>query len=300
MLEDLDFLAGNREALKGRAVIFTENQASSDNPFNPRFPAIAVAADPSDLLALLSSLMPMPESMREGMLDRIRQSADVWSRTMFGRDMYRFAREAVAHSLDQIALPQEMKDQIREEMENIPDEPMGVPVHVSFVPLVGFDPGAIEPYEQICDVARAEAVPSITYAGLVLAGFAQHYLALHLLQREQAGSALGAGTDHVAIANAKDLSPAEFLALLNRKVSELMYARETGDRLERLILELRRLTAGTVFIRDVLNLANFFETSHPRKVEIMDLYLRRISLLAAEKYEEIPELDRTLAGLLEG
>ncbi|MHC4601673.1 MAG: hypothetical protein ACYS47_21980 [Planctomycetota bacterium] len=165
------------------------------------------------------------------------------------------------------------------------------------MPLVGFDPSVIEPYEEQCDVAKAKAVPSVTYAGLVLSGHAKHYLATHLLQREQAGTVNGA-VQEPDVPNARDLTPSAFLELLNRKVSELMYARESGADLDRLIRQLRTLTAGTVFIRDVLNLSRFFDTAHPRKIEIIDLYLKRISLLAREQYEEIPALDAQLQGLL--
>jgi hypothetical protein len=298
MLENLEFVIGDPEHLRGRAIIYTENLSGSENPFNPRFPALAVAADPSELLALLSSIAPFPDSIKETILDKIRDAAGTWSRTMFGQPMYRFVRDMLDKGLDQIDLPDDMKAQMREEMENIPDEEIGVPFHGAFIPLVGFDPDAIQPFESKCDVAKARDVPSVTYAGLVLTGYAQHYLASLLMQSEEEGAREVEETGEDAMPNARDMSPAAFLDLLNRKVSELMYARETGAPLEDKILELRRLTAGTVFIRDVLNLARFSETQHPRKVEILDLYLKRISLLAQERYEEIPALDQELSALM--
>ncbi|MHC4779290.1 MAG: hypothetical protein ACYTFG_12010 [Planctomycetota bacterium] len=298
MLEDLDFKVGDGGNLRGRGIIFCENLAGSENPFNPRFPALAVAPDPSELLDLLSAIAPLPDNIRDALLDKIRQSAELWSRTMFGQPMYRFVREMLAKGLDQINIPDEIKDQLQEEMENIPDEPTGVPFHGCFMPLVGFDPSVIEPYEEKCDVIQAQAVPSVTYAGLVLSGHAQHYLAAHLLQREEAGN-----VDSLAlepdVPSAKDLTPSAFLDLLNKKVSELMYARESGEPLDHLIRQLRKLTAGTIFIRDVLNLSKFFDTSHPRKIEIIDLNLQRISLLAQEEYEKIPDLDTKLKALLD-
>jgi hypothetical protein len=278
MLEDLEFIVGNRENLRGRGIIFAENLTGTENPFNPRYPAMAVAPDPSELLALLSTLEPLDDKVRDFLLERIRQSAELWSRTMFGQPMYRFMKEMVSKGLDQYDLPDEIKEQLKEQMKEIPDEPTGVPFHGCFMPVVGFDPSVIEPYKEQCDVAKAGAVPSVTYAGLVLSGHAKHYLATHLMQREQAGT--GEETVQEAdIPNARDLTPSAFLELLNRKVSELMYARESGADLDLLIRQLRKLTAGTVFIRDVLNLSRFFDTSHPRRVEIIDLYLQRISRL---------------------
>ena len=300
MLEDLEFIVGDRENLRGRGIIFAENLAGTENPFNPRFPALAVAPDPPELLALLSTIAPLDDKIRDLLLERIRQSAELWSRTMFGQPMYRFVKEMLAKGPDQYDLPEELKEQFQEfqeQMKEIPDEPTGVPFHGCFMPLVGFDPSVIEPYEEQCDVAKAQAVPSVTYAGLVLSGHAKHYLATHLMQREQAGK-MDEGISESDVPNARDLTPSAFLELLNRKVSELMYARESGADLEKLIRQLRKLTAGTVFIRDVLNLSRFFDTTHPKRVEIIDFYLQRISLLAREQYEEIPELDTKLQGLL--
>ncbi|GEM_PF-3031952 len=296
MLEDLTYIVGDPGNLRGRGIVFTENQAGSNNPFNPRFPALAVAPDPSELLALLSTLAPLPDKVRHALLEKIRQSAEMWSRTMFGQPMYRYVREMLSRGLSQIDLPDEIKEQIREEMQNIPEEDTGVPFHGCFMPVVGFDPGVIEPYEQSCDIMRTAEVPSITYAGLVLSGHAQHYLATYLLQQEENGKP--GETEAIEIPNARDLTSSEFLELLNRKVSELMYEREAGGDMGRLILELRKLTAGTVFIRDVLNLARFNEIEHPARVDIIDLYLERISLLAKERYEEIPPLDQKLKSLL--
>jgi len=299
MLEDLEFLVGDSGRLRGQAIIFAENLSGTENPFNPRFPALAVAADPSELLSLLSSIAPLPESVRGALLDNIRESAETWSRTMFGQPMYRFVREMLAKGLDHINLPDDMKEHIRYEMENIPDEPIGVPLHGAFIPLVGFDPDVIQPFEVTYDVARAKKVPSVTYAGLVLAGHAQHYLASHLLQSEEAGGGAEVPPGAPDTRSARDLSPSEFIETLNRKVSELMYARETSAPMKGRIQDLRRLTAGTVFIRDTLNLARISETRHPRKVEIIDLYLKRISLLARERYEEIPALDRELKTIID-
>ncbi|MCU0723577.1 MAG: hypothetical protein MUC63_08180 [Planctomycetes bacterium] len=297
MLEDLDFIVGDRDALKGRAILFAENLAGTENPFNPRFPSLAVAIDPSELLALLSTIAPLPEPVRDSLLDKIRQSADIWSRTMFGQSMYQFVKEMLAKGLDQVNLPDEFKEQIREEMSGIPEEPTGLPFHGCFMPLVGFDPEVIEPYEATCDVARVKPVPSVTYAGLVLNGHAQHYLAEYLLQREQSAPKL----DKTAEADgpgARDLPASEFLTLLNRKVSELLYAKESGGSMEKPIRELQKLTTGTIFIRDVLNLQKFVKDPHPGRIEILGLYLKRITLLAQEKYEDIPAVDRRLAELL--
>ncbi|MHC5081547.1 MAG: hypothetical protein ACYTHN_21305 [Planctomycetota bacterium] len=297
MLEDLEFIMGSPGNLIGRGIIFAENMSGSENPFNPRFPALAVAPDPSELLALLSTIAPLPENIRDALLDKIKQSAEMWSRTMFGQPMYRFVREMLSTGLDQVQLPDEIKEQLREEMQNIPEEDTGVPFHGCFMPLVGFDPAVIEPYEDTCDVARAKPVPSVTYAGLVLSGHAQHYLAAYLLQREEEAPFESQATE-LDIPNARDLSPTVFVSVLNRKISEVQYARETGGTMENHIRELKKLTAGTVFIPDVLNLSRFFESGHPRKIEIIDLYLNRIALLARERYEEIPDLDRKLKALI--
>lgn len=297
MLQDLDFLAGDAEHLRGKGIIFTENLAGSENPFNPRYPALAVAPDPGELLDLLSTVSPLPDRLRHALLDKIRQASEMWARTMFGQPMHRFVREMLSR-MDQIDLPEDIKEQLKSEMSEIPEEDTGAPFHACFIPLVGFDPGAIQPFQEVCDVCRAQAVPSITYAGLVLNGHAQHYLAMYYLQQEDV--AVEEGDDAPEpVPTARELTSAEFMDLLNRKVSELMYTRESGGDVERLIKELRRLTAGTVFVRDVLNLARFSETDHPRKIEVIDLYIRRIHLLARERYEEIPAVDRKIKDLVE-
>jgi hypothetical protein len=297
MLEDLEFVVGDRNALKGKAILFVENLAGTENPFNPRFPTLAVAIDPSELLEILSAITPLPDALRNSLLQKIREAAEVWSRTMFGQSMHQFVKDMLAKGLDQMNLPDELKEQLREEMGSIPEEATGAPFHGCFMPLVGFDPGTIEPYEAACDVVKAKPVPSVTYAGLVLSGHAQHYLAEYLLQREQAAPRMDKAAD-AEVPNARELSPAEFLALLNRKVSELMYAKESGGPLDRPILELQKLTSGTVFIRDVLNVQKYVTDSHPRRFEILDLYLKRITLLAQEKYEDIPQIDRRLSEIL--
>ncbi|MEQ8768488.1 MAG: hypothetical protein RL885_31575 [Planctomycetota bacterium] len=307
MMEDLEFLVGDPTELRGRAIVFVENEGGSDHPFNPRFPALAVASDPSELLELISSVFPLPEEMRSHLLQRIKQFREMWSRTMFGESMFRSMRESLTQDLDHSGLPEELIEQVRGEVEQIkdlPDEPMGDPFHGCFLPLVGFDPGVIEPYEQSCDVMRARSVPSITYAGLVLSGFAQHYLAEYLLQREAAvpdapeaeprkEKVKPSGPD------VRSMPTAQFLELLNRMVSELMFARETGAPIEKQLAELKQITKGTVFIRDVLNLAGFVETEHPNRIAIIDLYLRRIGMLAQERYEDIPSVDRRIKELVE-
>ncbi len=306
MLEDLEFIVGDPGELRGRAILFVENEGGSEHPFNPRYPALAVASDPSELLELLSSVFPLPPELRQHLLDRIRQYREIWSRTMFGESMFQAMRESFSQGLERTGLPEELREQMQEELahlQDLPDEPMGDPFHGCFLPLVGFDPGVIEPYEQSCDVVRAEPVPSITYAGLVLSGYAQHYLAQYLLQREAAApkpkKPTGEAGSPPPRIDVRALPTAQFVEMLNRKVSELMFARETGASIEGQVRELQDLTRGTVFIRDVLNLAGFFETSHPHRIEIIDLYLRRIGLLAQERYEDIPEVDRKIQELVE-
>jgi hypothetical protein len=186
-----------------------------------------------------------------------------------------------------------MKEQIELEMAGIPEENTGIPFHGCFVPLIGFDPGVIEPYEATCDVVEAPAVPSITYAGLVLSGHAQHYLATYFMQRENVLEGMVSRKDSKS-PTFNDLPRAEFLSLLDRRVSELMYAYETGGETDQLLKDVRRLAGGTHFVRDVLNLCNLLETQHPKKIDLMELYLQRIHLLVNEKYEEITELDRKI------
>ncbi|MHC4601674.1 MAG: hypothetical protein ACYS47_21985 [Planctomycetota bacterium] len=82
MLEDLEFIVGDRENLRGRGIIFAENLSGTENPFNPRFPALAMAPDPSEFLALLSTIAPVDDRIRDTVLEKIRQSAELWSRTM--------------------------------------------------------------------------------------------------------------------------------------------------------------------------------------------------------------------------
>jgi hypothetical protein len=287
---------GDPARLAGRCVIFARNASGSDNPFNPQFPALAVAADPSQLLEILSNIKPNTDDLRDGILTRLRESKDVWSKTMFGQDMYRMAREIIEQHGDQIPLPDNLKEQLREEMAGIPDEKTGKAFHGCFVPLPGFDPDVIEPYKATCDVLRAPEVPSIPYAGLVLSGYAMHYLAAYFQQRESAldGKFQEEASDMPSF---HALPRDQFLALLDRKVSELMYARETGSDSRRLLRDLRNLTKGTYFVRDVLNLCNLLETKHPGKIQLMGLYLQRIHLLVAEKYEEIGLLDRKIREL---
>ena len=76
-----------------------------------------------------------------------------------------------------------------------------------------------------------------------------------------------------------------------------MYAYETGEDAERLLKDLKKLTSGTYFLRDVLNLAHLAETNHPEKIKLMALYLKRIHLLVSERYEEIPPLDLDIRSL---
>jgi hypothetical protein len=76
-----------------------------------------------------------------------------------------------------------------------------------------------------------------------------------------------------------------------------MYAYETGEPAERFLKDLKKLTSGTYFLRDILNLAHLAETNHPEKIRLMDLYLKRIHLLVSERYEEIPTLDQEIRGL---
>ncbi len=293
MLEELEFVIGSPDGLAGRCVLFAPNASGTDNPFNPRHPAFAVAADPSELLDILSSMVPMSDEMREAMLGRLRESSDMWTKTMFGQQMFRAARDMIEQGMSGLNIPDELKDQAREEMAFIEDEETGVSLHGCFVPLVGFDPDIMEPYKSTCDVIKAPEVLNITYAGLVLAGHAQHYLATYFMQSERALGPVEA-EEESAMPSFRDLPRQEFLDLLDRKVSELMYAYETGGSVEQLLKDLRKLTRGTFFVRDILNLARLAETNHSRKIELMGLYLKRIHLLVTERYEEITALDEEI------
>ncbi len=297
MLEGLEFIAGDPNMLAGRCVLFARNASGTDNPFNPAHPALAVASDPAELLDILSSIMPMNDEMRDSIMSKLRESTEMWTRTMFGQGMFHAVRDVMKHGMDNIDVPDDIKDQMREQMAFVPDEETGVPFHGCFLPLVGFDPDIIEPYKSSSDIVKASDVPNITYAGLVLAGHAQHYLATYFMQREKA---LGWDEEESEMPAFRDLPKQEFLSLLDGKVSELMYAYETGGETERLLKDLRKLTSGTYFLRDILNLAHLAETNHPKKIELMGLYLKRIHLLVRERYEEIPPLDREIRSMQDG
>jgi len=297
MLEDLEFLAGVRDSLSGQAIIFTTNLAGSDNPFNPRHPAMAVATDPSELADILASIIPFPEEMRDMLHKQLKQSADMWTRTMFGQKMYQAVQELMSHGLANLDLPEEITEQIQAEMKSIPDEKTETPHHGFFVPLVGFDPDVIEPYKSIVDLARAPDVPNISFAGLVLSGHAQHYLASYLFQREHAVEGAPPRGESDA-PHFSDLSRDDFLVLLKKKVSEIMYAQETEANGAQLLRDLVKMTSGTLFVRDVLNLSRVAQSSdHPARIVVIELYLERIRLLALERYEESPTLDAKLAEL---
>lgn len=295
MLDDLEFLVGRRESLTGQAILFTTNRSGTDNPFNPLHPAVAVATDPSELLDILSALFPFPEEMRDVMHQKLRLMADLWRRTMFGQQMFEAIQELKDRGLDNLGLPPEAQEQLRAELASLPDEPTGSAHHGFALPLVGFDPDLVEGYKSTVDLARAPDVPNVSFAGLVLQGHAQHYLAAYLLQSEEAA---GRETPE-ASADAphfRDLSRDDFLALLEKKVSEIMYAEETGADAGRALGDLVRMTSGTLFLRDVLHLSRAARTFEAgRRVRAMELYLKRIQLLALERYEEIPALDRRLA-----
>ena len=115
MLEDLEFLIGSPDDLAGRCVLFASNESGTDNPFNPRHPALAVAADPAELLDILSSMVPLNDEMREAMLDRLRESSDMWTKTMFGQQMFRAARDMIEQGMSGLDIPDELKEQAREQ-----------------------------------------------------------------------------------------------------------------------------------------------------------------------------------------
>jgi hypothetical protein len=296
MLEEVDFIAGDAEKLTGRCILFARNAGGSENPFNPMFPALAIAPDPPELIEILSSIVPMTDEMRENMMSKLRESNEMWTRTMFGQDMYRAVKDMVDQGMDRLEVPDDLKEQLKDEMAFIPEEETGVPFHGCYVPLVGFDPNVVDSYKATCDVMKAPDVPNITYAGLVLAGHAQHYLATYFMQREKEFGDEEA-EDEIEVPSFRDLPKQEFLALLDRKMSELMYAYETADDPATHLKYLRRLTSGTFFVRDIVNLSGLAETNHPNKIALMELYVKRIHLLAAERYEEIAELDRDIREL---
>ncbi len=295
MLDDLEFIIGDRDKLAGRCIIFTTNLGGSENPFNPRHPALAVAADPLELAEILSSIIPFPNEMRRMLNNKIKESAELWARTMFGQRMYQTVKDLMSQGLAHVEMSEDLKKQLEEEMKSIPDEESGVPHHGFFVPLVGFDPEVIEPYKDAVDLAKAPEVPNISFAGLVLSGHAQHYLAEYLMQKEGHG-----GTGGEAAAEGKDAEEAAkdgFLGELKNKVSAVMYAQETGGSFENLLGELVSMTNGTIYLRDALNLSRVARSSHPKKIQIIELYLKRMKLLAEEKYEEIPAVDFVLKTL---
>jgi hypothetical protein len=301
MLEEVDFIAGDPGDLLGRCILFAQNEGGSENPFNPVYPALAIAPDPPELLEIISSIVPMTDEMRENLLSKLKESTEMWTRTMFGQDMHNAVKDMIENGMDRMDVPDELKEQLKAEMAHIPKEDSGVPFHGCYVPLVGFDPGVIETYTATCDVMQAPDVPNITYAGLVLAGHAQHYLAAYFMQQEEVFADEDDEDDEedVHVPSSRDLPKQEFLALLDRKMSELMYAYETGDDPTPHLWYLRRLTSGTFFVKDIVNLSGLAETNHPDKIRLMEMYIKRIHLLAAERYEEITVLDQEIRHLTE-
>jgi hypothetical protein len=296
MLEEVNFIAGDLQNLAGRCILFARNGGGSENPFNPMHPALAIAPDPPELMEIISSIVPVTDEMRENMMSKLRESNEMWTRTMFGQDMYRTVKDMIEHGMDSLDIPDDLKRQLKDDISFVPDEETGVPFHGCYVPLVGFDPNIIESYKATCDVVKAPDVPNITYAGLVLAGHAQHYLAMYFMQREKEFGDEEEDQE-VKVPSFRDLPKQEFLTLLDRKMSELMYAYETGEDPISNLKYLRKLTSGTFFVRDIVNLSGLAETNHPNKIDLMELYVKRIHLLAAERYEEIRELDREIRKL---
>ncbi len=292
MLEDLEFIIGNKEKLSGQCIIYTTNMSGSENPFNPRHPALAVASDPADLAEILSTITDFSDDMRRMLNAKIKESAELWSRTMFGQRMYQTVQDLMSQGLAHLKLPDEYKKQIEEELKSIPNEKTGVAHHGFFVPLVGFDPEVIEPYRDSVDLAKTPEVPNISFAGLVLSGHAQHYLAMYLQQKERPGDK--PAQEDSGKTEEPEFSRDGFLDNLKSKISAIMYAMETGSETETLLKDLVSMTSGTVYMRDALSLSRVARSDHAMKLRIIELYLKRIRLLYEEKYEEIPAIDSAL------
>jgi len=296
MLEELEFISGNPDQLQGKCVLYTTNSAGTENPFNPKHPTLAVGGDPSDLLDMLTNMLPFPDELRETLMGRLKESNDLWNRTMFGHHMYRSVLDIMHQGFDHLNIPEDLKKELENELAGLPDEKFGAPLHGCFIPLVGFDPSIIDVYKKSCDIIKAPEVTNITYAGLVLAGHAQHYLASYFMQREIALST--SAKDHQStVPNFKDLSKDAFLKLLKRKISELMFMHETHGSSDQSLKDLQQLTSGTYLVRDILNLSRLVETNHPHKIKMMELYLQRVQYLVNEQYEKISTIDRQIQEL---
>ncbi len=297
MLEGLEFIVGDPRALSGKAVLYVNNLGGGENPFNSATPAVVAAAAPSDILGVLESVMPVPDELRETLAANLKSAAEQWTRMMFGHQMYLSAKSMFRLVQEGLDLPDELKEALRAEMSGVPDEKFPSAFHGACLPLVGFDPEAVEKFKAVCDILRGPDVPSISYAGLVLVGYAQLYVASYLLQREKTIAGQGGGRPS-AVPNFRDLTREEFLKILDAKVSELMYSQETKGGTDQVFADLKALTSGTYLIKDVVALCKLAETGHPRKLEIMNLYLKRIQCLVQERYELIRDLDKQLAELL--
>lgn len=153
------------------------------------------------------------------------------------------------------------------------------------IPIILENPDDIDRYD--CDVLKSDVL-GIMHTHKMLDSTVKLYLATYELWLSKG---IKVDKKYVSkIPNFKDIKPEEFKQHLTRLVSRMMYEIATKESTDKTFTDLVQLASGSSFMQDVHNFYALAGTVHPRKQDIMSLYMQKVFAVLDEKYEEVPML----------
>jgi hypothetical protein len=311
------YIQGNKDSLKGKAVIFValdQPEKFAESPFEMSTLAVFCAAGEVDLLELIIQVMQLPRE--HGML--INRFYKRYFQEI--EEIKRSFPERISNIIEEV---------LDEEEENIPDgmrdafrtmfnqqnrgaesdgnsgpvketdssgQPSQLPqpeFYSTMVPLP--DISILEshinnpdgPGFDIIDLEREE---SSGVAHLLLDAHSRLYIAEYMNQSANLINLDSVKDYSSPYKNMKNLGSSELKNALTELSSELMFRIETGENTERIFADLKKLTAGSHLMGLVVSLYNISTTKDPNRFKLMDLYFRKIFSLIDEDYMLTKEL----------
>jgi len=298
----LKFEKGNPENLEGNALVYSHNtkgaEGSLDNPF---YQGLFLGIVPDDTFEVIKSYKgdPPPE-MKNGIREQYSQIME----SLFKKHQARKKiMEGLKYTIEGIQeqdpdIPKHMKDVIEESLEEINRYNENPPPRAACIIPAPLMADNTDLKSRISgDLMRITDTPGIKQGVPLLSGTAQLYMDTYFIQQE---SKIPEQEGYVSsLRNLTELSRKEFNEEFIRLTGELMYYTETTDcsETDKIFTDLKKLTKGAPFVRDIVNLYQISRTQNPDKIRLMTLYAEKILAIVDEEYLEARNKEKEISAI---
>ncbi|MBI4181687.1 MAG: hypothetical protein HY520_01840 [Candidatus Aenigmarchaeota archaeon] len=290
---------GDPAGLQGKALIYACNRGGVvDDPVRPPYPGIFVGATYTDLMEVMHSadrhVSPDAEPHLRALcletqehwklLSATKRLAADLIRTSDFSDLLPGGAERVAKIVEWTCA----REETAAEADIATARGISYPA-LNYI-IIPEEAGPLDG-----DIVQAPDVPEERFSNHLLNQASSFYLSTFFVQQQ--GKIPSPEGYASAVKNFRDLPPEEFRQKLFRLGGDLLGAMELGQDVRSIAGDLKALTAGAPFIRDVNELYETAMGNAPNRRELTTRYLEKIAAIVTEDFEAAGRLGREISQL---